>query len=336
MRQADPARSTSRRHILWVLLLLLLLLLPSAPLWSPLLSPGALATSHADSGRACFDCHSPFRQVPDFKCVVCHEASVWTSAALAALHDRADLSRCVDCHPEHRGADGPLLIAFTHDDLPVAGRALCAGCHERVEDAVHQDVNAECGVCHETTAWTPASFEHGALSVHGTACDACHGAPPDSVHTTLSARCDACHETSAWAPAGFDHELSSDGPRCRACHRGPSDVLHQDLSARCDSCHETPAWTPSTFEHRSYFRFDRHHPEVCTDCHEEESYSTYTCYGCHRRGEVREEHVEEGIREYDVCVECHRSGDEDEAERKWRSRSGRRRGRHRSDHHDDD
>lgn len=35
---------------------------------------------------------------------------------------------------------------------------------------------------------------------------------------------------------------------------------------------------------------------------------------------IFEEHVEEGIRDYENCVECHRSGDEDEAKRIWRSK----------------
>lgn len=51
-------------------------------------------------------------------------------------------------------------------------------------------------------------------------------------------------------------------------------------------------------------------------------YSSYTCYGCHEhsRSKIREEHVEEGIYDYENCVECHRSGDEDEAEYIWRTK----------------
>ena len=50
--------------------------------------------------------------------------------------------------------------------------------------------------------------------------------------------------------------------------------------------------------------------------------ANYTCYGCHEhsRSKIREEHLEEGIRDYENCVECHRSGDEDEAKRIWRSK----------------
>lgn len=36
--------------------------------------------------------------------------------------------------------------------------------------------------------------------------------------------------------------------------------------------------------------------------------SRYTCYGCHERtaANIRREHIEEGIRKFANCVECHR------------------------------
>jgi hypothetical protein len=61
---------------------------------------------------------------------------------------------------------------------------------------------------------------------------------------------------------------------------------------------------------------------------------------------IREEHVEEGIRDYEKCTECHRSGDEDEAKRIWRSKdfnAGKLRSNETNrdkertyEHHDDD
>jgi len=80
--------------------------------------------------------------------------------------------------------------------------------------------------------------------------------------------------------------------------------------------------SPATFEHEKYFRFDRHHDTECITCHVNNDYGNYTCYGCHEhsRSKIRGEHVEEGIYDYENCVDCHRSGDEDEAERIWQSR----------------
>jgi hypothetical protein len=66
-------------------------------------------------------------------------------------------------------------------------------------------------------------------------------------------------------------------------------------------------------------------------------FNQYTCYGCHEhsRSNIRGEHREEGIYDYENCVECHRSADEDEAERLWRSRNNNSR-RERRENHDDD
>ena len=46
----------------------------------------------------------------------------------------------------------------------------------------------------------------------------------------------------------------------------------------------------------------------CETCHKNNDYSRYTCYGCHEHSQakIRAEHVEEGIRDFENCVECHR------------------------------
>lgn len=143
--------------------------------------------------------------------------------------------------------------------------------------------------------------------------------------------CVACHSdhrgVQAFRPIGrFSHELLERevNRQCDGCHANPGDALHQKIQGNCSHCHSQEAWTPATFEHEEYFRFDRHHTTDCQTCHVGNDYTTYTCYGCHEhsRSEIREEHVEEGIYDYENCVECHRSGDEDEAEYLWRSRRG--------------
>jgi len=110
--------------------------------------------------------------------------------------------------------------------------------------------------------------------------------------------------------------------QCDSCHNNPVDDLHRKIKGNCGQCHTPDAWIPATFDHEKYFRFDRDHDTECVTCHTNYDYTSYTCYGCHEhsRSEIREEHVEEGIRDYEVCVDCHRSGDEDEAKRIWRSK----------------
>jgi hypothetical protein len=157
--------------------------------------------------------------------------------------------------------------------------------------------------------------------------------------------CVSCHSdhkgVKAFRPISqFSHNLLEPDlqKQCDSCHSNPGDALHQKIKGNCGQCHTKDAWIPATFEHEKYFRFDQHHDTECETCHVNNDYANYTCYGCHEhsRSEIREEHVEEGIRDYENCVECHRSGDEDEAKYLWRSRSGEgfRVYRHESDHDD--
>lgn len=141
--------------------------------------------------------------------------------------------------------------------------------------------------------------------------------------------CVACHSdhngVMAFRPINrFSHELIEVAVReqCEGCHANPDDSLHRKIEGNCNQCHTLAAWKPATFDHDDYFRFDRHHDTDCVTCHVENDYSRYTCYGCHEhsRSRIREEHFEEGIYDYENCVECHRSGDEDEAEYRWRAR----------------
>jgi len=141
--------------------------------------------------------------------------------------------------------------------------------------------------------------------------------------------CVACHSdhkgVKAFRPISqFSHELLEPEleTQCDSCHRTPSDDLHQKAKGSCGQCHSQDAWIPATLDHDDYFRFDRDHDTDCETCHIDNDYASYTCYGCHEhsRSKIREEHVEEGIRDYEQCTECHRSGDEDEAKRIWRSK----------------
>ena len=139
--------------------------------------------------------------------------------------------------------------------------------------------------------------------------------------------CVACHSdhkgVQAFRPIGqFSHKLLEPDveKQCDSCHANPGDSLHLKIKGNCSACHTQERWTPATFDHDKYFRFDRDHTTECVTCHISNDYSNYTCYGCHEhsRSKIREEHVEEGISDYENCSECHRSGDEDEAETIWK------------------
>lgn len=201
----------------------------------------------------------------------------------------------------------------------------------------HREIALDCFACH-----TPL------IGSTPEKCMACHKVADIGLKTTKGMRidserknvafhqklieedCVACHSdhngVMAFRPISqFSHELVETSMReqCKDCHVNPDDALHRRVVGNCKQCHDINGWRPATFNHADYFRLDRHHDADCESCHIDGDYSDYTCYGCHEhsRSNIREEHFEEGIYNYEHCVECHRSGDEDEAEWRWRSRN---------------
>ncbi len=254
-----------------------------------MVSPGPVKEGHHDFGTDCFACHAPLVGADSDRCAECHEVDsigVLTTAGepiaepktKRGFHQELLEKDCVACHSEHRGV---------------------------------------------ATLRTTQRFSHALLEPQmREACANCHSAPSDRNHEKLTDNCQQCHVTERWSPAEFDHRQLDRKvlERCGSCHAAPDDSLHPDPGDECGQCHETAGWSPATFDHAEYFRFDRHHDTECTTCHEDGDYREYTCYGCHEHTpwNVRGEHLEEGIRDFENCVECHRSGDEDEA--KWRMR----------------
>jgi len=171
-------------------------------------------------------------------------------------------------------------------------------------------------------------------------------------HKTLQKEtCDVCHTDHAGKePKFLIHEFSHEvleaslRDKCLSCHDNPKDTLHEKNIENCSACHKTEKWIPAEFEHEKYFRFDKHHPPRCKDCHLNKNYKEYTCYECHEHtpSKMREEHYEEGIRNFEKCELCHRSGDEHEAKRIWESGKynkdlGGTKGEYKSDEgHDED
>lgn len=137
----------------------------------------------------------------------------------------------------------------------------------------------------------------------------------------ISQDCLACHSDHAGVKRyrlqdRFSHALLKKETReqCQDCHKSPTDSLHQQITGNCNQCHSQDKWVPATFDHNKYFELDRDHNTKCVTCHVRNDYKRYTCYGCHEHtpGNIRSEHIEEGIREYNNCVECHRNANEDD------------------------
>jgi hypothetical protein len=235
------------------------------------------------------------------------------------------------------------VLAFVYPHLMVGPGKLIPG---------HRELETDCFACHAPL--------RGATSER---CTTCHkpedigrvstkaqplAKPLTSVpfHQKLTSQdCVACHSDHAGtkrqrAQGRFQHSLLQPALReqCHTCHKTPADSLHRQISGNCGQCHSQNKWTPANFDHDKFFVLDRDHSAACVTCHLRNDYTRYTCYGCHEHtpANIRREHIEEGIRHFDNCVECHRSADEHDI--KGRERDGKeRRGesdKHRKKHDD--
>jgi hypothetical protein len=208
-------------------------------------------------------------------------------------------------------------LVFIYPQLMVSPGKLIAG-HKALEGdcfACHAPLNGasskRCLSCHKTA-------DIGRLTTKGTAL--IKPATKAAFHQNLDSQdCVACHSDHAgvrrYATQGrFNHALLKKATRdqCQSCHKSPADSLHKQITGNCLQCHTQEKWIPATFDHNKYFVLDRDHSASCVTCHLRNDYSQFTCYSCHEHtpSNIRRKHVEEGIRKFDNCVECHRSANE--------------------------
>ncbi|HWR02212.1 MAG TPA: cytochrome c3 family protein [Chlorobaculum sp.] len=295
----------------------------------------------AFSSNSCVECHTdhkglnPQRAVKNFRhdslsgniknnCNACHKAQTPRDN----LHLQVG-EGCASCHDTVRWKNATL----DHRNLAVSGRQ-CVSCHrsEVPGDALHREAGESCASCHDTRKWKNVVVDHSKFSVSGKQCLSCHRKvlPDDALHRQAGANCASCHDTRKWKNAVLDHsKLSAAGKQCVSCHRKdlPSDALHRQSKANCSECHQTTRWKPANFDHDRYFRLDGDHRASCVTCHTDpKNYKSYTCYNCHEHSRSRMEvvHREEGIRNLDNCIRCHRSAN---GEHEGREGGDRREGR---------
>lgn len=187
----------------------------------------------------------------------------------------------------------------------------------------HAELATDCFACH--AAWRGASSSR---------CTGCHAVAEVGLKTTkgvpiaggtikrsfhqelVELDCMACHgdhqgsRPTRRSRKAFSHGLlkAAARERCASCHAAPADAMHREREAGCGQCHQVSAWKPATFDHDRHFVLDRDHQASCDTCHPDADYGRYSCYGCHEHSpaKVRKEHVEEGIRDFERCVACHR------------------------------
>jgi hypothetical protein len=210
-------------------------------------------------------------------------------------------------------------LSFTYPDLMVAPGKLIPG---------HKQLNTDCFACHGPfggadserciNCHKPANI--GRLTTLGLAI--VKPLTSTQFHQNLiSTDCVACHSDHAGVKVyrkngHFNHALLKleTNEQCQNCHKSPNDSLHQKITGKCSQCHNQNKWLPATFNHVKYFMLDSDHNARCVTCHVRDDYKRYTCYGCHEhtQSSIRSKHIEEGIRDFDNCVKCHRSANEDD------------------------
>lgn len=245
-----------------------------------LISPGELTNGHQKFNNDCFSCHTPFQGVPNSKCIACHNIEEIGSqkdsidvlfSQSIKFHKLLTQQNCTACHHDHQGLNPKEPLTFEHTLLESSLVQNCLGCHAKQEDALHSALSISCGNCHNYENWQ--SVEN------------------------------------------FNHDMinKDQSQNCVTCHKKPNDRLHSKIVDNCLLCHSVTKWKPATFEHSSYFVLDNDHNTDCVVCHQNNNYEAYTCYGCHEHtlANIASEHREEGITNFNDCVRCHKSADED-------------------------
>jgi hypothetical protein len=217
-----------------------------------ILSPGPLnavasnitlggVRSHAEI--SCGGCHAPpwGSDTMADRCLSCHKDVASQIQAGTGLHGTTltvgNTVTCTGgCHSEHNGATTS-LSNFDHNqtNFPLTGRHLtvacqlchtngvytgtpttCFACHQK--DDAHSGVyGQDCGSCHNTGGWSPATFNgtHTFPMNHGTGrtspCVTCH---PAGLQTYS---CYGCHEHTV-SNIQRKHENIANLDDCVSCH----------------------------------------------------------------------------------------------------------------------
>jgi hypothetical protein len=241
----------------------------------------AAVSKFATMPTDCYSCHAA-----DFKrttnpnhvaggfspsCEQCHGFDSWLNAKfdhsltgfpLTGAHVSVP---CIQCHVNN------------NYNLTAANTA-CVSCHlpdfQKASNPNHVAGNfsQNCQQCHNTSAWSPASFDHNSV-----------GFPLTGGHANL--QCSQCHINN-------NYNLTSTA--CVNCHlpdyQKTTNPNHAQtgIPQTCEMCHNINGWSPASFDHNSVgFPLTNAHavpPRQCVDCHINSNYSlnSTACISCHQ------------------------------------------------------
>jgi len=305
---------------------------------------------------ACSDCHAD--DISKFDLQVCGTCHRQMDLSFMTTHTLSFGSACLECHD---GVDS-LVSKFSHNQFSfklvgahatvecgkchINARSLndfavamqdCYSCHQS-DDPHKGRFGQDCSICHSTTGWKPAKFDHNlaGFKLEGehaqVRCEQCHidnvyrGTPEDcfSCHKNddehngrFGADCGVCHNPSDWNDADFDHNAGNfplTGRHievfCEQCH-----ITGQfaGLSTSCASCHADPVFHAGMFGqdcvscHTTdnwFAQYTTPHPGIADEGGHGVNHGGASCRDCH----TQTLHTA-------TCLACHNSNNPDDDER---------------------
>jgi len=230
-------------------------------------------------------------------CQQCHTTASWLNATFNHASTGFPLTgahanlQCSQCHTNN------------NYNLTNASTA-CISCHQNDFNNTNSPPHAQvgfsttCQQCHNTTAWTGATFDHSST-----------GWALTGAHTQIL--CSQCHTNN-------NYGLTSANTACASCHmtdyNGTTNPNHAQLNfpTGCDQCHNTVSWSSATFNHNNtgFPLTGAHNTLQCSQCHINNNYNLTSantaCVSCHQadyKGTTNPNHVQANFPT--TCQQCH-------------------------------
>jgi hypothetical protein len=250
----------------------------------------------------CVGCHAePKVHLGKFgtDCAKCHATNNWHAASFSAAagpggsafdHSRTAFPLtghhatvdCKKCHADNKFKGTPTS---------------CVACH--VEPKVHMGkFGTDCKKCHTTATWHLASIPTG-------------GPGAAFNHDLTAFKLTGKHKTVDCKSCHIDNKFKGTSTACVSCHKEPKVHLGK-FGNECSKCHTTSTWTGATlsdFKHTFPINHGRRGVNTCVTCHKgNDSYKTYTCYGCHEHNPAKVARQHKNVAKLDDCARCHKGG----------------------------
>ena len=300
--------------------------------------------SHPDTSLECINCHTTasfLGAFPDHSdpavigpgCDSCHGASPNDNISDPPVGH--PVMTPIDCGYCHGIASFSLNGVFNHGLIDPAVMT-CESCHSEPNSInargtaaaipTHPPTNGEdCGICHDTSSFANAVFDHSIPPAVGNRCDFCHGTTaigkPADVYDDLTGTtliythmpttitnpiqtppdrdCGDCHTPGTFATGTFDHDLSffSPQPLCAECHNNVISLgklgSHIPTTQDCGACHlDTIDFRGATVDHASLSLAESNN---CASCHN----------GNIATGKQLSTHLPTALLANDNCFVCH-------------------------------